>query len=113
SSLSFARGVKAISAGWEHSVLLYDSVVDFDSTSVGAGVNRTLTITNSGSETLYITSVSVIGDNASDFSVNTSGTLAGLAPTNGQTTFDITFTPSAPGTRTARLRVLNNDNDEN
>ena len=58
-------------------------------------------------------SVSIFGPDASDFSVNASPLLAPMAPTIGRTNFTLSFKPSALGYRTAWLRVVNNDNDEN
>ena len=50
------------------------------------------------------------GANAADFSVKTQPTSPVAA--SAQTTFVITFDPSAAGTRTATVTIANNDADE-
>ncbi len=77
----------------------------------GVGVNqsnvvRTYTITNSGTATLGIGSVSTSGTHAADFVV-VSQPAASLAA-NATTTFQVRFDPSASGTRTATLTFTNN-----
>ncbi len=90
-----------------------------DSTNFGRlGIDSsrsvTFTIENSGDGDLYLTGtpkVSISGTNASDFSVTTQPSSPVLS--NGGTTFVVTFTPSAVGTRTATISIDNNDADEN
>ncbi len=72
---------------------------------------KTFTIRNTGLAALAITSVSVNGGNAGDFIVNTTGMLTSV-PAIGSTTFSVTFTPAAIGSRTTTLRIVNNDADE-
>lgn len=86
-------------------------VDDFGSTATP--VTRTVTVTNSGTDTLNLTGtpvVSVSGANASDFAATTPADLA-IAP-SGSTTFDVTFTPTNNGLRTATISIANNDGDE-
>jgi len=88
---------------------------DFGSVDVSGNIIRTFTIENTGGASLNLTGsspyVSISGANAADFSVTSipSSTIT----TGGTTTFDITFTPSAAGTRSASLSIANNDSDEN
>lgn len=89
---------------------------DFGSASLtGATVTRTFTIQNLGAQALNLTApspyVSISGAHASDFtlSINPSTPIAA----SGFTTFDITFDPSALGTRTATISIANDDSDEN
>ena len=80
--------------------------------SIGSGtVVRTFTIENTGNSELNITNTSIIGTNASDFSV----TDAPATPVTASesTTFTITFDPSAEGLRTATVSIANDDPDEN
>ncbi len=78
-------------------------------------VVRTYTIQNLGTETLTLTGSSpyvvIGGTNSADFSVTTppSATIAA----GGSTTFQVTATPSALGTRSATLSIANTDTDEN
>lgn len=89
---------------------------DFGQTAViGGTVVRTFTILNSGGADLTLTGsspyVSISGANAADFTV-TSTPSTPIAPA-GSTTFNITFDPSALGTRTATVSIANDDSDEN
>ena len=89
---------------------------DFGTVSTAAGtVVRTFTIQNTGTATLNLTSaspyVSISGTNASDFSVTAipSNSIAA----SGNTTFQVTFDPSADGIRTATISIANDDSNEN
>ncbi len=72
---------------------------------------KTFILKNTGNGPLIITSVSVTGGNAGDFSVNTSGMLISVPAVTG-TTFTVTFTPAASGSRTTTLRILNDDSND-
>jgi hypothetical protein len=90
---------------------------DFGSTDITAGtIVKTFTIQNTGTAVLNLTDVSpyvvIGGANAADFSVTTIPTTP-VAITTGTTTFQVTFNPSAVGTRVATLSIANNDSDEN
>ncbi|MEZ5036646.1 MAG: InlB B-repeat-containing protein [Chitinophagales bacterium] len=89
---------------------------DFGSTAVTGGtVVRTFTIENTGSANLNLTGsspyITISGANASDFSVTAipSNSIAAA----GSTTFQITFDPSAVGTRSASISIANDDANEN
>lgn len=85
---------------------------DFGSTPVtGGSVTRTFTISNTGTAQLLLTGtapnyVSLIGSSA--FTISSQPTTP-VAATNGTTTFQVTFDPSASGDVTA---VVNIDNDD-
>lgn len=87
---------------------------DFGSTQVGgSAVVRTFTIQNTGAAALILSGanpVSVSGANASDFTI-TQPAVTSIAA-GGNTTFQLTFTPSAAGVRTATVTIANNDSDE-
>ena len=97
---------------------------DFGSTDVSGGtVLRTFTVENLGAGALNFTAsgagkVVLAGTNAADFSVSAQ-LPASVTATDGapggtdETTFQITFNPSAAGLRTATLSIANNDSDEN
>ncbi|MEM5566846.1 choice-of-anchor D domain-containing protein [Psychroserpens sp. AS72] len=78
---------------------------------VGETNVNTFTIQNTGSSTLSVGSVSITGANAADFTVT--ATPAGSVAASSNTTFDITFEPSAVGIRTASVTIVNGDSDEN
>lgn len=89
---------------------------DFGLVSVGGAVNKAFVIQNTGTGALNLTSaspyVSISGANAADFSVSVIP-VTPVAAISGSTTFEITFTPSAAGLRTATLSIANNDSNEN
>lgn len=85
---------------------------DFGSQSVCSGtIVRTFTIQNTGTANLTLSNPTVGGTNASDFSITTNPTSPVAA--SGSTTFQVTFNPSATGTRSATISIANNDSDEN
>lgn len=89
---------------------------DFSTAYVTGGtVVRTFTIENTGTAALTLSGsspyVAISGTNASDFSV-TAIPSASIGAASS-TTFNITFDPSALGSRTATLTIANNDSDEN
>ena len=98
--------------GGAPAVSLSDSSLTFTNQLVGtASAGQGLTVTNSGTANLAITSVGLTGSNASDFA-KSADTCAGATLTpNGTCTLSVTFTPSATGSRTATLSI--NDNAAN
>ncbi len=87
---------------------------DFGSTSIGdAGVTRTFRIANTGTAPLQLSGAPILqvtGVDASDFLVTMTPN-AIMAP-DGETTFQVTFRPTAAGVRNATLSIANNDGDE-
>ena len=89
---------------------------NFGTAEVGVGSQlHTFTIENTGTANLTLTAVApyltISGANASDF-VLTSPPSTPIAAA-GQTSFQITFNPSALGIRNALVTIANNDSDEN
>lgn len=89
---------------------------DFGTTATAGGtVVRTFTIENLGTANLNLTGaspyVSISGANAADFTVTAIPSNSIAASSN--TTFQITFDPSADGLRTATVSIANNDSNEN
>ena len=90
---------------------------DFGGVNVnGATLAHNFVIYNTGSTALNLTDsahnyVVIGGTNAGDFTLTTipSSTVAA----GGNTTFQITFDPSAGGTRTANISIANDDSNEN
>ena len=82
-------------------------VPDFGTAVVGvAAATQTLTLSNSGTAALTITSITFSGTNASDFSqTNTCGASVAIG---GSCTIVVTFTPTAVGARAATLTVTDN-----
>lgn len=76
---------------------------------------KTYTIQNLGNVPLTVSSVVISGANAGDFSISAAPATsvpAQVGVTPGTTTFSVTFTPSAVGTRNATITVNNDDADE-
>ncbi|MEL1247111.1 choice-of-anchor D domain-containing protein [Flavobacterium helocola] len=89
---------------------------DFGAVSTASGtIVRTFTIQNTGTAALSLTGaspyVTVSGGNAADFTVTAipSNSIAA----SGNTTFQVTFDPSADGLRTTTVSIANNDSNEN
>ncbi|MDT0559405.1 choice-of-anchor D domain-containing protein [Ichthyenterobacterium sp. W332] len=85
---------------------------DFGTVNTPAGVNvNTFTIQNTGTTSLSVGTVTISGTHAADFSLVSSP--ASSVASGGNTTFSISFDPSADGLRTANISIINNDTDEN
>ena len=69
---------------------------------------RTVTITNTGSAPLVVSSFTVTGTNAADYALTTPATPFNI-PINGSQTFTVTFAPSAAGGSSATVNVGTND----
>jgi alpha-tubulin suppressor-like RCC1 family protein len=104
------KDVQAISAGNDHTVALMRLFrsVSFGNQSVGSRTTKSFVIKNTGTVALSITGLAVIGENAQDFSVDSSDTLLSIAP-ESETIFTVSFTPTVLGTPAAILRVTSND----
>ncbi|OVE81730.1 hypothetical protein BVY04_02760 [bacterium M21] len=89
--------------------------MDFGSIAGASGTAaKTYTISNPGTGALTLTGIPVIeitGDAAADFTV-TAAPATSIAA-GGQTTFEVTFDPSAVGVRSATISIANDDADEN
>lgn len=92
----------------------FDST-DFGSSPVGgAPTSRSFSILNAGTGTLTLTGspkVTVSGTHASDFSVASQPSSATL-DAGQSTTFQVSFSPSDSGVRSAVLTIQNSDSDE-
>jgi hypothetical protein len=77
----------------------------------GAGRTKSFTIRNAGEESLSGLKITTTGAHAKDF-IATAPLTASLAP-GKDTTFKVTFKPTAAGTRNAAIHIRSNDKDEN
>ncbi|HEY1082783.1 MAG TPA: tail fiber protein, partial [Prosthecobacter sp.] len=87
---------------------------DFGSVFSGSTLARTFRISNVGAGSLNLTGtppnyVSVSG--SSDFTVTAQPSSASIGGSSS-VTFNVTFTPSSEGQKTATVSILNNDSDE-
>jgi len=83
---------------------------NFGTVNVGNNLSNTFVIQNSGFGTLSVTSMSMTGANASEFTF-VGATSFTVAASSSQS-FTVQFTPIAAGSRTAMLTINNNDLNE-
>ncbi|WP_345238487.1 choice-of-anchor D domain-containing protein [Hymenobacter saemangeumensis] len=83
----------------------------FSNTVVGSSNVRTFTVQNLGGTALTVSNIALSGANAGDYSLSALTPASPVAP-NSSATFNVTFAPTAAGTRTAVLTITNNDADE-
>ena len=86
---------------------------DLGGVTVGSAVTRTFTIRNSGNLTLTLSGtplVALSGANAGAFTIATVPVTT--VPAEGNTTFQLRFTPTAMGPVSATVTIANNDSDE-
>jgi hypothetical protein len=89
---------------------LSSSTLDFGSQNVNTTTApTTLTISNTGNDNLVISSLSLIGFNATEFGFTSSTLPITVAPSKS-TTIPLTFTPTGNGLRSASLRIVDNAN---
>lgn len=89
---------------------------DFGGVNVSGGTDaHTFTINNIGCSILNLTDsspyVTISGTHAADFSITSIP--SGSISNGGNTSFEITFNPSATGVRSATVSIANDDGDEN
>ncbi len=88
--------------------------LNFGTVSVGATAQtQGVTLTNTGSAALNVTTISITGTNASEFSLVASGntpcpTSSGSVPVGGVCTMGVSFAPKTPGTKSATLSFADN-----
>ena len=76
--------------------------------AVGASATGYVTVSNNGNAPLIISAVTVAGPDAARFTVNAASALATPIQQYGSRTISVTFTPDAPGARTASLQITSN-----
>ena len=84
---------------------------NFGLIGVGSGTSQVFTIQNTGIGPLTVSSISITGANAADFTFIGPAYPYTIAPAGSQT-FGILFNPMAAGTRSALVSINNNDLDE-
>ncbi|NUY81810.1 choice-of-anchor D domain-containing protein [Flavobacterium sp. MAH-1] len=90
-----------------------DNWTEFEATSINLQSSRTFQIESSGTASLSLTisTITISGDNASDFTLTSSPTPS-INP-GASSFFTVSFSPSEVGLRTAVISIPNNDDDEN
>jgi trimeric autotransporter adhesin len=101
------QSISLTGTGLAPAASLSGTSLSFTTQLVGvASTAQTVTLTNSGSSTLNITSIAVGGSNAGDFAqTNTCGTSVAAG---AKCTISVTFTPGSSGTRAASITITDN-----
>ncbi len=110
-----APGLPEIAVEQPVGTSLVDGTASISLGSVNLGSTSsamTFTVKNTGSANLTGVTVTKDGTNSGDFTLSTSGLAATIAP-GGSSTFTVTFTPGATGSRSAAIHIASNDADEN
>ena len=100
--------VTAIAAGGSHTVAIRAETLDFVFTGAGTFQNHTLNLKSSGSAPLSDLTATIIGVNADQFSLVGTALPSSLAA-GTSAPLTVHFTPTQMGSKTAILRVSNND----
>jgi uncharacterized repeat protein (TIGR01451 family) len=84
--------------------------IDFGTVNTGSSsAHRTVTVTDTGNQALAITAAAITGPNAADFAIAAdSCTTPGLVGPGASCTMELTFSPAAPGGRSATLSLTTN-----
>ena len=82
--------------------------LQFGTTAVGSPAPKTFTMKNAGFVPMTVSSIAVSGLNATDFTLDTTGTNLSLNA-GDSTTFTIAFNPHATGNRSATLQITSTD----
>ena len=87
-------------------VRLSATTITFPGETVGtASTPQSVTLTNTGNVTLNIASIAVTGANAGDFSLAPAGSCGATVAVHDTCTVNVTFTPSAAGSRNAAVTL--------
>lgn len=86
-------------------------VIDSSSVYIGEFLKKTFTVSNTGTQDLVISTITLSGDNASEFTIQNDG-CSNKTFTSGQSaTFDVVLTPTSAGSKAARVTIASNDPD--
>jgi hypothetical protein len=84
----------------------------YGNVNIGQSADRTFIISNTGNLNLNVTSTTLIGANAAEFSIQSGGGAFTLAPAATRNIV-VRFTPASAGAKVATLRIQSNDPNEN
>jgi len=85
----------------------------YGSTGSGSPISHIFNIQNTGSLPLTIGAITFVGANPGDFSIPGGFGPAASIPPGGNSNFTVNFNPTGNGTRSAIIRIVNNDANEN
>ncbi len=84
---------------------------DFGTQTTGTNTNVTLTIKNTGSADLNVSSYPLSGTDASEFSISPASTNITISAGNSYD-ITVTFSPTSAGSKTAKITINSDDSDE-
>jgi len=88
---------------------LFPASENFGSVTVGqSSSSKLITLTNTGDQSLSVNSISVIGNNAADFSATPNCSLPTVFTPNTTCSISVVFSPTGVGTRQASLAASDN-----
>jgi hypothetical protein len=79
--------------------------------SVGSSSEKTIVVSNTGCQDLQITATTIMGTNATEFSIVSGGGFITIASGNAHNVV-VRFAPNSGGAKEATLRIISNDPDE-
>lgn len=99
--------VAVTGTGGQPSLSLSSTSLSFPATNVGSSAStQSVTLTNSGTEPLAISSITLAGTNPGDFAL--SNACGSSVAAKGSCTLTIGFTPTAAGSRAASIQITSN-----
>jgi hypothetical protein len=93
-------------------ILVNPNSKDYGSIEVGSNSTQTFIVTNTGGASLVVSLTSLVGVDASEFSIVSGGGDFTLAP-SATRNVNVRFSPSSTGSKSTTLRFASNDPDEN
>lgn len=84
---------------------------DYGIQTTGTNTNQTLTIVNTGTADLDISSFPLTGTDAAEFSISPASTSTTIS-SGGTYDIGVTFSPTTAGTKSAEITINSNDGDE-
>jgi hypothetical protein len=95
-------------------ITLAPKSVAFDNQCVNTqSASRTVTVRNDGNARLTVSSISLAGSHAGDFVLRELPNLPMIVSPGSNFTFGVAFRPGSVGVKSAELRIVNSDPDEN
>jgi len=88
-----------------------DISYNYWNTTINNSKNKIFSIQNSGTDSLSVTGLSLIGSNAQEFSISAPPAMPCKIGSGGIIQFDVTFTPTTVGDKQADLKISNNSDN--
>jgi large repetitive protein len=107
-STSIWRLVDGSYPTFKNGIISVGSTTNFGNVTVGGPSSQTITVTNSGDDTLSVLDTDVSGTNASGFTVGSLAGCASVAP-SATCTFTVSLTATAAGSQSASLAIATSD----